>query len=82
TYRIKVDVELFLRFLKRESTVEKLDAITSHHRRHRNQISTRRLTGLRTYFRLTEHYEANPFLQLALLASRSFSECAKLLLRR
>ncbi|MEX2578881.1 MAG: glycosyltransferase [Verrucomicrobiales bacterium] len=81
SYPIKVDVELFLRFLARGRTVVKLDRVTSYHRKHRSQISTRRLDGLVAYRRLLRAYEPNPLVRLMLRSIREPSEFLKYLLR-
>ncbi|MEM1441139.1 MAG: glycosyltransferase family A protein [Verrucomicrobiota bacterium] len=78
---IKVDVDLFLRFLHRDCPVVKLDAVTSYHRKHLGQISRKRLTGLRIYSQLASRYEPNPFIRTLLILSRTFAEVGKLFLR-
>jgi glycosyltransferase involved in cell wall biosynthesis len=81
TLPIKVDVELFLRFHASGMRVAKLDRTTSLHRKHRGQISARRLCGIQAYRRLLLAYEPNPLARCALLAARVPSEFLKMLLR-
>lgn len=80
-YRIKVDVELFLRFLAAGKKVAKLDRPVSLHRKHSGQISLRRIEGIRTFGRLIRRFESNPLLRLPLLTTRCGAEVLKLFLR-
>lgn len=82
SYRLKIDIELFLRFLAAERSFAKLDAPVSFHRRHRGQVSTRRIEGLKAYARLVRAYEPRLLLRGPLFAIRSAAELAKLLLRQ
>lgn len=81
TLPIKVDVDLFLRFHARGLRIAKLDRTTSHHRKHRGQISTRRFRGIQAYCHLLRTYESDPFVRGALMAARVPSEFLKMLLR-
>jgi len=81
SFPIKVDVELFLRFLAEGRAVVKLDGVVSHHRRHRRQISTRRVDGLAAYRRLLRAYEPNPAARAALHATRTPAEWLKFFLQ-
>ena len=78
---IKVDVELFLRFLAGGRVVTKLDQVTSIHRKHRKQISARRLQGLKAYAMLIQRYESAPLMRAVLHSTRIPSELLKMLLR-
>lgn len=78
---IKVDVDLFLRFLVQGRVVAKLDRVTSVHRKHRRQISTRRMEGIQAYWRLIARYEPDPVMRGVLGSLRTSAELLKLLLR-
>lgn len=81
SFPIKVDVELFLRFLDRGRSVRKLDRIISRHRKHGRQVSTRRIAGLRAYRRLFRLYERNPVRRAAGFPLRAAAEIAKGIVR-
>lgn len=81
SFPIKVDIELFLRFLDAGKKVRKLNQTISQHRKHARQISTKRVAGIRAYRRLFRRYEPNLFLRLPLFLTRASAELMKCLVR-
>lgn len=81
SFPIKVDIELFLRFLSGGLVVQKIDKTISLHRKHREQVSTRRIGGLSAYRRLVSLYEPNLFVRAGLLSTRVPAEVAKWMIR-
>lgn len=81
SFPIKVDVELFLRFLSEGMAVRKIDRTISLHRKHRGQVSTRRIGGLAAYRRLVCQYEPNFLVRTGLLSARIPAELAKWMIR-
>ncbi|MDF1812606.1 MAG: glycosyltransferase [Verrucomicrobiales bacterium] len=79
--KIKVDIELFLRFQSRNKSVRKLNFPASFHRKHDNQISRNRIEGMKVYADLLELYEPDPLIRYFLLSKRLPSELAKFLIR-
>lgn len=81
SFPIKVDIELFLRFLDEGLRVQKIDKTVSLHRKHKGQVSTKRMGGISAYRRLGRLYEPNPLVRAGLLFSRIPAEIAKWMVR-
>lgn len=79
--RLKVDSELFLRFLSGGRKVTKYNAVASLHRKHQRQVSVDRIGGLGIYQRLIKSYEPNPLVRGVLYSTRFSSELLKLFLK-
>ena len=79
--RLKVDFELFLRFLADGRNVAKYNAVASLHRKHQRQVSVDRIGGLGIYQRLIKSYEPNLLVRGFLYSTRFSSEILKLLLK-
>lgn len=78
---IKVDIELFLRFLSNGMIVRHMPSSTSYHRKHNSQISVSRLTGMPIYIGLIRDYEPVVFFRYLLMCIRIPSEFLKLLVK-
>ncbi len=77
---IKVDIDLFLRFLVRGKKVELISEPLVAFRMHRGSMSAHRFEGIRAWRRLMREYgPSNPVLRAGCLLWRSAVEFAKLL---
>ncbi len=79
---LKVDFEMFIRFIQCGGTVKKLDEVTSFHRTHANQMSRDRLKGIQSYWSIIDQYEPRLVPAIYLKSVKALGEIAKLIVER
>lgn len=79
---LKVDFDLFVRFVKNGSVIRKLDTATSHHRTHSGQISRERIRGIALYWKIIDWHESRFLFSSTYKILRAFGEVAKLVAGR
>lgn len=79
---LKVDYDLFLRFLKKSCRIKKFDKATSHHRTHRAQISKDRIKGIFLYWQIIDRHESRVLQGTLYKLARALGEVFKLAVGR
>jgi len=78
----KLDVDLFLKFVTRNKQIFHLGTVTALHRKHQKQLSVkRRVSGIKTYYKLIDRYEAKPLYRLIFKVLRTVFELSKALFK-
>jgi len=78
SFDIKVDVDLFLRFLSGGFAVRKMDYCTTCHERHSGQISRKRVRGIGAYLRLIDMHESSRTRRVLYKTMRTACELTKI----
>lgn len=77
--KIKVDIDLMLRFIDHHKKIMHVNETIAEHRIHQNNISRNRLAGLRQWYRFIFKYERNLFKRIRLILIKTFWELSKMI---
>jgi len=81
SFPIKVDKDLFLKFINNDMKIRKTKAILSEHYKHKDQISRNRIKGIKILFHIIDIYEDNLLRRITYKTKTLISELGKEILR-